>query len=358
MKHLNSSHRNLINNTMTADEYIESSIIFSLIATFWYKLTIFRRLPIMTMDQSIVVFIVLAIVCTFVGIVLSVGCARNGTSILDNILIIYGMWTILSYHDTFPVYLNIILCIAALTAVIVLSRLMLRLKNTDIREKKRIFKTINMLTKARRIIAAVCAVIITPFLYSFYRYHEISWLPDSSYYEEADSIWMIENNPDILYNLQEDVWEGLTNKEKADLLQSLANIETHYLGLNHTLNVKVMDDRDSVLGSYRDLTHTITINKKHFDNLSAHLAVEVISHESYHSYQHSLCKAYDSVNPAYSSLKLFSDVPHYIAEFRSPVDLDVDRDKYNAQLCERRAREYAAQRVIVYYSYIDSSDIN
>ncbi len=350
--------KNMVNNTLPVDEYIESSVIINLIAIFWYKLTIFRRLPTMTMDRSVVVFIVLAVVCTFAGIVLSVGCARNMTSILDSILVIYGIWTILSYRDTFPAFLNIILCIAALTAAGVLSRLMLRLKNTDIRNKRIILETLNELIKTRRIIAAVCAVIISPFIVSFYRYHEISWLQNTSYTEQADSIWMIENNPDILYNLQEDVWEGLSNKEKADLLQSIANIETNYLGLTHELRVTVIKERDSLLGTYQDPTHTITVNKKYFDTMSAHAAVEIISHEAYHSYQHSLCKVYDSVDPAYTGLMLFSDVPYYQKEFRNYTNVDVDKDKYRGQLCERRAREYAAQRVEEYYSYcVDGSRI-
>ena len=64
----------------------------------------------------------------------------------------------------------------------------------------------------------------------------------------------------MLLFLQDEKWSQLNTQEKLDVMQSVANIESHYLGLPNELNVSVVNLENGTLGSYVDGIHTIYIS--------------------------------------------------------------------------------------------------
>ena len=70
----------------------------------------------------------------------------------------------------------------------------------------------------------------------------------------------IANNIDCLSRLNDSDWFSLSFEEKLDVLQAVANIECRYLGISHELNVVAKDmEQGTILGSYSDRTHTISV---------------------------------------------------------------------------------------------------
>lgn len=105
--------------------------------------------------------------------------------------------------------------------------------------------------------------------------------------------------------MQEDKWETLTTKQRIDALQTVANIEAHYLGLLNELNVGASNLREFALGCYSDKTHTISIDIEHLENDPVYEVLDTCCHEAYHSYQHRLVDVYNTTDTSSKCLRLY-----------------------------------------------------
>lgn len=184
--------------------------------------------------------------------------------------------------------------------------------------------------------------------------HDIIILSDEAHRSQngifADTIAA---NIDTVSNLLQDRWDTLDLNEKANTLQTVANIEASYLGLPHELNVKIDTLRESTIAQYDDRTHTITVSITYLESMPAEEMLDSICHESYHAYQHRLIDAYNSVDVEYRDLLTFYFVPIYEEEFQNYVDGKDDDLAYYFQMCEMKARDYAEESVIDYYEKIE-----
>ena len=105
----------------------------------------------------------------------------------------------------------------------------------------------------------------------------------------------IANNIDCLSRLNDSDWFSLSFEEKLDVLQAVANIECRYLGISHELNVVAKDmEQGTILGSYSDRTHTISVSVKSLMYDNPYELVDTICHEAYHAYQHCLVDMYNT----------------------------------------------------------------
>ena len=90
------------------------------------------------------------------------------------------------------------------------------------------------------------------------------------------------------------------------MLQAVANIECRYLGISHELNVVAKDmEQDTILGSYSDRTHTISVSVKSLMYDNPYELVDTICHEAY---QHCLVDMYNTCDEQYRDLKLYRRV--------------------------------------------------
>lgn len=161
------------------------------------------------------------------------------------------------------------------------------------------------------------------------------------------------NNIDTVSRIRETVWPSLSSEERLETLQTIANIEAHYLGLPYILTVRVSRLESPVLAQYDDKTYTIRLDSDHFETDPARNVVDSVCHEACHAYQICLCKLYDSLDSCYQNLLLFDDVTRYHEEFSSYADgTDSAEDNY-WQKCEQDARSYAGRAVKEYYSAIE-----
>lgn len=171
---------------------------------------------------------------------------------------------------------------------------------------------------------------------------------------ERSATQTISNNIDTVLLLQEDEWEKLSTQEKPDTLQTVANIEAHYLGIPNELNVGIANLKGDTLACYNDNTHTISIDLEHLENDSVYDVLESCFHEAYHSYQHRLVDAYNSADESIKGLRIYKTDALYVEEFENYVDgEDCDFCTYYDQRCESDARDYAEYALFDYYNRID-----
>lgn len=338
-----------VKNKKDEFEYIKETVFWSSICMFWYRKSLFRSLPDLTLVQSKIVLWILYIVLLTVGILVTIRGRRNWFSILTITLSIYEIYTLISYYRTFSSFYLIVVCIACGLSFLVFVRVVSRFRFKHEARKNLVHEA---LAKSHGALVLICSVIVIPMFVSYGLDDSLIWNSVNASNPADSADWTISNNIEIVGNLREDVWKELSASEKVDTLQVIANIERKYLGLPNELNVKVSLCTEHTLASYDDSTHTITLNIEFFDDQTAHEMLDSICHECFHSYQHRLCELYGDTDQHYADLLLFADIPSYVAEFTDYTDGDDDSLGYYSQLCEVRARQYAQQAVWEYYMKI------
>lgn len=163
----------------------------------------------------------------------------------------------------------------------------------------------------------------------------------------------ISENIETVCLLQEDEWDRLSVQERLDVLQVIANIEASYLGLPHELNVfsTVMDD--DLSGYYNDATHSIYLNLDDLSYGSAHDALDTLTHEAYHAYEHRLVDLYEEISEEHRSLLLLEAAAEYKYEFANYIDGDEDLFGYATQSVELDCMKYSIIATDDYYTRID-----
>ena len=86
---------------------------------------------------------------------------------------------------------------------------------------------------------------------------------------------------DLLQGLREKNWKKLSVKNKLNILQTVANIEAHYLGLNHEVNIETVTLSPNTLGKYCIYTYQIIISLDEIENCSPMDSVKTVAHECY-----------------------------------------------------------------------------
>lgn len=118
----------------------------------------------------------------------------------------------------------------------------------------------------------------------------------------------IAKNIEVVSLLEEKEWSALSTPAKLNVLQTVVNIETYYLGLPHELNVITGPLPENTMACYKDRTHVITINIDHLEVDQAHDILDSLCHEARHAYQHRLCDVYDSISEEQRELLVFYNI--------------------------------------------------
>ncbi|KIR03548.1 hypothetical protein P261_02363 [Lachnospiraceae bacterium TWA4] len=340
-------------STMSVFEYLIGVIFYELVSMIWFQNILFRCLPEMTYHNS-----KLILWASLVGSIIfsTIVFKYNKTEWTKAATIIapYGIFTVIAYYTTVPLVIKNVLIAGVLLSicysVIKLTRKIKNKKHSGQIIKNRIYRCICV----SNCILSTSMLVIMLFI-GIKGVFGIA-LQNSSVIPEAynvNSKQTINNNIDVIVKLQPNTWDKLNVKEKLDVMQTVANIEVHYLGIPNEVNVGTANLGQYTLGCYEDRTHTAYIDLQHIENGSVYDVLDICCHEVYHCYQHRLVETYSSIDEKSKSLKIYSKVQKYMKEFANYKNGYEDFCSYYNQKCESDAREYAEDAVFDYYQKIE-----
>ena len=160
-------------------------------------------------------------------------------------------------------------------------------------------------------------------------------------------------NLSTLQLLEDSSWELLSDQdqENVDVLQVIADIETHYMEI---VPVKAVNCHleNRTIGVYDHSQRQAQIDLgKHIGYESLEY-VNTILHECRHAYQHDCVDSLDWSDTEVQTGIYFSEVRNWRYEHANYVSASEDRDVYYNQWIEKDARHYAEEGVYVYQQYI------
>lgn len=335
-------------NTMGKIEFFIGHIEWAVIAMIWYKSKIFRCIGALDAKKSgYVLWLMILGVCT-AGICLEFKARRNGASIMQNLLIAYGLYTAIVYFEIKKQMILVILAAScALSAVYALMILGRRIQNRC-NYKRILFRRIWRAAMAVHKIFAVGLAVLLLVL-GINVFFDSTVVKASIKSEQgAESEQTIANNMETLLKLQDNIWKDLSAEERLGIMQTVADIEQRYLGLPDKLNVGTLSLEEGQLGYYVDNTKKIIISVDSLLGDSALEVLDTVCHEAYHSYEHRIVEVYKKADKENQGLRFFKQADTYVEEFGSYVNGKEDFCIYYEQNCERDAREYARKAVYDY----------
>lgn len=335
-------------------EYVAESIFWGLISMIWYKNILFRCLPNVTYGTSRLVLWLMLFVSVSVCSGWLFRKKRTEWNICVSILFPYGLYTVGSYWRTLQSRIVIVLLISTVLSLLIGILVMTRRINQKRSATRVIVKRLRRcIAMTGNIFTVAMAVIMVPLLFQG-AFGMTLFKPrvEAEIGTETEK-QTISGNIDTILKLQEEEWYSLSTKDKLNVLQCVANIEAHYLGISNELNVGASNLPEYTLACYSDVSHTIYINLEHLENDPAAEVLNSCCHEAYHSYQHRLVDAYNEAPEEIQKLRIYSNAVRYVDEFATYADGYEDFFSYYSQQCEKDARKYAEDAVDDYYSRIN-----
>lgn len=342
-------------NTMTKKEFLIEHLVYIVISFIWFKAMLFRSIGFWSRWESVLFFWGIILVFNGIGMAMTWKKRRNHLSLFSNVCIPLGIYTLITYAETYPALWITAFLVAAFLGFFYCSLICGQGTNRThpvsgaVKRKRLYFCVLG----TRTLFSFCLAALMVPLCIGVVFSNSLILSGVDPQAPHQGSEWTVANQMETVLNLREDTWEKLSSREKLDTLQTVANIEANDLGLPHELNVAVGTLGESTVASYVDADHSITINIDYFDRFSASEMLDTICHEAYHAYQHRLCDAYESVDAPYKNLSAFHNVTKYREEFANYTTGAVDYDRYHSQVCEQMARSYALDTVENYYEQLN-----
>ena len=340
-------------STMSLGAYLFDCLFYTAIAMICYKNLLFRCLPGRTCDESkTVLWVMIGLSILICAFALN-RSMRTGWTVTTALVVPFGLYTVLTYIRTVGNWMLIVLASAVTLSVIYTVLLMIR-KIKNRRNKGKVIKRrLHRCCVTSQSIVAIALLMVMGIIGAQGVFGDNILNSSISATANNQSVpQTISNNIDTILLLQEEEWANLTTQEKLDILQTVANIEAHYLGLPNELNVGTANLDEKTLACYNDRTHTISIDLNHLENDSVYDVLNSCCHEAYHSYQHRLVDAYNAADENSRGLRIYKLAVQYGQEFNNYVDGDHDFCSYYYQDCEIDARDYAEDAVYDYYDRI------
>lgn len=335
-------------------DYLLDCLFYTIVSMIWYRGLLFRCMPEMTYAESKgILWLMIGISVLLFTFVFDIHI-WTGWTVVKELTIPYGMYTVIVYSKTVGSWMSIVLVAASVLAfsyiVLLLSQKVKNSKN----KRKVIRRRLHRCWIGTQSIATVALLVVMGIVgVNGVFGNNILTAAVPAIVNDQDSPQTISNNIDTILLLQEEEWLTLTTQEKLDTLQTVANIEAHYLGLPNELNVGAANLDEDTLACYDDSTYTISIDINHLENGSVYDVLDSCCHEAYHSYQHRLVDAYNASDERLRELRLFKSAAQYSQEFDRYTDGGNDYYTYYFQDCETDARDYAEDAVVDYYNRID-----
>lgn len=345
-------------DSMGKIKFVALYVLWALMCMAWYKSILFRCLEGCTFRKSKLVLWGLLVVFLLVGMLMK---RKNSFRVFLNLATAYGIYTVLAYFqfrkNLYIAVLIVLIGLSVANAVFVMGR-----KIGDRQRRRRILQR-----RLEKTVLATQTLFGLGFAMILYvsginLFSGAALLKPSvqAVLPEKVSEQTIANNIDTILLLQEECWEELTVKERLNVLQTVANIEQRYLGIQNELNVGAANMDESTLGFYSDATHEIVLNMDSLQKDSPWVLLDTVCHEAYHSYQYRVMDAYLAAEEDFRALQYFRKAAKYAEELTDYIKAEEDVYAYYTQQCEADAREYGESAVEDYVSrineYLESKD--
>lgn len=345
-------------NTLGKFEYLIYSTLFA--AWFWvlYQNIFFRCLPSMTAATSRLILGIFAVITIGIGCGVTIRKRRNFVSVALNASCPFAVYWLVTYHKTYTVLSIVVVVMATLLALayfVITIGMYIRAK-TKKACRTSVSKAVWTSFLNARTVAILClGIVFTTGIPALFGLPLLQGSTKATPGNTSVEEFSIDSEIETLLVFGDGTWERLTNTEKIDILQSVTNIESSFLGIPFELNVGAAALKDNVVGGYNDSTHSVLIDFDSLENDSAYDLLDTILHETRHAYQHSLISLYQIAAPEYKQLLVFKEVQQYDAEFSNYTHGSSDEtfDDYYYQACEEDARSYADERSWLYWYYIE-----
>lgn len=205
---------------------------------------------------------------------------------------------------------------------------------------------------AKRCIILVFMILVIPGSYVFVKEFsspkytgESKYMKDPSLSDpEYQKKQLLKYNEDELMKLGD--WSSMTEKERIDLLKSIADIEAEYLGIEQIMTVSTLNLRKIEIGYYSNERNTICINRFYLNDVND--AIDCILHECYHKYQYHIVRllgqnSYDNTN----GIIMYANDPRAWKYDFSCYTTSLDKGYY-VQAVEKSACSYATEEIKLY----------
>lgn len=341
-------------NTLGKFGFIIEHVIWILISVIWYKNVLFRCIDAHTFLESKLILWGILLASCIIGFYLEIENHRNGNSVFFNLVLGYGIYTVLAYIQIRKMLIIISLSIVMILSIIYALLIMCRkIKNRKRFKKILCRRTFLIAFVTQRLLGLGLAFImlisgVNILFGSTIMKSTVNTATQTNLSEQS-----LANNIEIIAQLQEDTWRSLSVQERLNVLQTVANVEQRYLGLSNELNVGTANLREGVMGYYSDNTHEIVIDMDSLLNDLSWEVLDTVCHEAYHSYQHRMVDAFNNVDGNSKNLKIFRKASSYANEFNNYISGEEDFCGYYYQDCESDARDYAEDAVYDYYCRIN-----
>lgn len=345
-------------NHMGPLEYLMELAFCGLMGMLWYRSILFRPVLGWSSQHSRLLLWALLGLGMVVGVAVTFRRRRNWLSLLVIVLLPFEGYAILTYGRYFAA-----LCTAALcTGGVLWSLYSLWVLSSPVRapdRRKTIYRRrIQACLRGGCAVLALCATVVLAA--GFHNAMEGGVLirptqraQDGSGAVEEDTI---ANHMETLCLLEEERWTGLSELERLDVLQVVANIERRYLGIPHEVPVGAGTLDEGTLGQYNPVTYQIVLSLDHLAEDDVEEVLDTVLHECYHAYQRAVVELYGESAGCYRDLMLFRAAQIYAQELGDYQNAGEDGENfsgYYTQRFERDARIYAEESVADYYNRID-----
>lgn len=171
------------------------------------------------------------------------------------------------------------------------------------------------------------------------------------YFSEVDPYY-IEENEEIAVMFDRDRWDSLSDSEKLEILQIVANCETTNSDLGFTVRVTSGDLGERILGTYCNDFREVTIDIDNLREGAPGSLLKTVIHEVHHAWEYNLIDRYYAALPFERDMDIYEPVEDYEREFGNYTEYSSSsRDEYYYQRVEVDAREYAEMRLEDYMEY-------
>lgn len=163
-------------------------------------------------------------------------------------------------------------------------------------------------------------------------------------------------NMDTIRLFQDELWNGLSEQERIDALQVVADIETNHLGIAPVV-VSNKSLEAHITGGYQHSQRAVYIDmSKHSDDESIE-AIITILHECRHAFQHDCVDSLDWEDQATQTGIYYAQARQWRYEQAHYISISESMDGYYDQEVEKDAKQYADEGIGTYWQYISLSDL-
>lgn len=345
-------------STMTTFEFLLSVAWKYIIGFIWYKNFLFRVLPHRDVYDSLQLLLIMMLV-SVVGFIIVMNRRKNGWTATACFVFPFGLYTMLTYSTTSALFIRVVAATSILLSLvysILLFTRKIKQRGQIARRKVLQSRFSKCMYSASCIMAVGMLALMVGIGWNGYFGTGLvtSSVEAEALHQDIKDKDTMEANMNTVLKLQPAVWEDLNTRERIDVLQTVCNVETHYLGLNDLVTAQGDNLSPYTLGVYSDAQKLIRISLDYIENDPVEEVLSTLLHEIHHSYEHRLADVVDNILPEYRDLRLFKDATHYSQEVDDYINPREDYYGYMTQRLEMDSEKYAELGVREYYARIET----